>query len=221
MLSTGGEVWKLIPIEGNDKYLVSNMGNVYSNHRGGKVLKGGLSHGYRTVTLCVNEKQKCYKIATLVTMTFIRMRREEEVVRHLNDVKTDDRLENLALGSRLDNYDDAVRNGAHVRHLSKEDVVCICKSDLNYQKLARKFEVGKSTIQGIKNRITYTYITNDLVIVNNEPCVRKLTALQVKEVYFSDKSNRELGRIYKVDPSVISLIKNKKSYKDITKDLKR
>ena len=48
----------------------------------------------------------------------------------------------------------------------------------------------------------------------------KFTYNDLKEIYFSDKSFRELGRKYKVSPGVISSIKKGKSYKEEIKKIK-
>lgn len=47
----------------------------------------------------------------LVAQAFLGPRAEGEVIRHLNDVKTDPRLDNLCYGTRKENYADAVANG--------------------------------------------------------------------------------------------------------------
>ena len=50
----------------------------------------------------------------LVLEAFVGSRPEGADVRHLNDVPTDNRLENLAYGSRSENTEDAFRNGGRV-----------------------------------------------------------------------------------------------------------
>jgi hypothetical protein len=48
---------------------------------------------------------------------------------------------------------------------------------------------------------------------------RKLLKDQVMDIFYSDKSQNKLSKLYNVDRSTIRNIKNKKNYTDITKDL--
>lgn len=48
---------------------------------------------------------------------------------------------------------------------------------------------------------------------------RKLSNDQVIDIFYSNKSQNKLSKMYDVDRSTIRNIKNKKSYKDITKNL--
>jgi hypothetical protein len=59
------------------------------------------------------------RIHRAVLNSFIGPPGEGEVARHLNDVRTDNRLENLGWGTRLDNAQDAQRNGRHNQHKYK------------------------------------------------------------------------------------------------------
>jgi|LakMenE01Jun11ns_1017448.scaffolds.fasta_scaffold9613427_1 NUMOD4 motif./AP2 domain./HNH endonuclease. len=95
------EIWKDIPsYEGH--YQVSNLGNVksikYSRQR---ILKPATNiHGYFMVCLHVKNTQKLITIHSLVSMAFLNHKpnkTHEIVIDHINNLKTDNRLENLQL----------------------------------------------------------------------------------------------------------------------------
>jgi hypothetical protein len=101
------EIWKDIPnYEGH--YQVSNFGNVksikISNER---VLKPGLnSEGYLLVILYKYSIQKTFKIHKLVAMAFLNHtpdKTQRIVVDHINNIKIDNRLENLQLITQRQN----------------------------------------------------------------------------------------------------------------------
>lgn len=118
---TTEEIWK--PVVGYEGlYEVSDHGRVRSldrrlPHNGhtrffpGVILKPS-SHkqGYLTVKLRGGGRHFIHR---LMAEAFIPNPDNLPLVRHLNDVETDNRLENLAWGTWSDNSEDSVRNGVH------------------------------------------------------------------------------------------------------------
>lgn len=131
------EIYKDIPgYEGY--YQVSNLGNVKSLPRilirnngrtlslKERILTPSLdTPGYRFVILCRLGKRRNYKISQLVAMAFLNHKRNgfNIVVDHINNVKTDDRLENLQLLTNRENCSKNRVNGS-----SKYVGVCWDKS---------------------------------------------------------------------------------------------
>ena len=97
------EIWKDVPnYEG--LYQVSNLGNVkslnYNNTKKEKHLKKILrTNGYYIVCLMAKSKRKNFLIHQLVAMAFLGHipNGNTLVVDHINDNKTDNRLENLQI----------------------------------------------------------------------------------------------------------------------------
>lgn len=105
------EIWKDVP-EYEGLYEVSSLGRVRSLARqwtagncaslkhNGKVLSAGIgSDGYRIVVLCNNKHRKTMKVHKLVAMAFLQHKPNnyEFVIDHINDIKSDNRVENLQL----------------------------------------------------------------------------------------------------------------------------
>lgn len=111
------EIWK--DIKGYEGlYQVSNLGSVKSLPRSWysgynalttikeRILKPGLGgHGYYTVCLSKMGKQKTFVVHQLVAMTFLEYTPcgYQLVIDHINDVKTDNRLENLQVVTQREN----------------------------------------------------------------------------------------------------------------------
>ena len=104
------EIW--MNIEGFKGYQVSNLGRARSLDRidslgrlwKGKILKPFISKsGYQLVSLCKNGKKKALYIHRLVYAAFCGEIPEGLVVNHINEVKTDNRLENLNLMTQKEN----------------------------------------------------------------------------------------------------------------------
>lgn len=95
------------PIDGAPDYFVSDDGRV---RRRFYILRGFLDdQGYPSVDIGGETK----RIHRLVAAAFLGPRLPGLEVRHLNDIKTDNRLANLAYGTRDQNQQDAVANGNH------------------------------------------------------------------------------------------------------------
>lgn len=88
--------WRQVTIEPYSQfYKVSNDGLVYSVRRGME-LKGKLSKtGYLRVTLSKNMLQKTISIHKLVALAFVPNPSKKPTVNHINEIKTDNRAENL------------------------------------------------------------------------------------------------------------------------------
>jgi 3'-phosphoadenosine 5'-phosphosulfate sulfotransferase len=100
------EIFKNIPgYEG--LYQVSNLGNVKSlKYEKEKLLKPCKdTWGYYFVNLCKDRKRKGFAVHKLVAMTFLNHipNGHKIVVDHINNIRTDNRLENLQIISAREN----------------------------------------------------------------------------------------------------------------------
>lgn len=145
------EIWKTIP--GYDgAYLVSNKGNVKSlKGLDDVLLKQKISNsGYYTVNLRFKNQQKTITVHQLVAMAFLNHKPcgYEIVIDHINNVRTDNHLENLQLTSSRIN-------------ISKDRGVKTSRyTGVHWSNKAKKWE---STINIKKNRIFLGYYETEEV----------------------------------------------------------
>lgn len=103
------ELWVDIPgYEGQEQYQVSNLGNVmslnYRNTGKHKLLKFHTTRkGYREVCIWENQKLKHYSVHHLVWEAFNGPIPEGMQINHIDEDKTNNRLENLSLVTPLEN----------------------------------------------------------------------------------------------------------------------
>ena len=82
-------------IECYENYSVSNMGNV-RNDKTGRILKGlPDKDGYLRVCLCKENKKKTHQIHRLIGLAFLENPDNLPQIDHINQVKNDNRIENL------------------------------------------------------------------------------------------------------------------------------
>lgn len=125
MPETSAEEWR--PVYGYESfYAVSSHGRVRSLNREvwtrnghfrkyeGRLLTTQIdTSGRPVVTLSRNGTVRMPRVCVLVAEAFHGPRPAGLMVRHLNDIKTDNRPENLAWGTMAENGADYVRNGFH------------------------------------------------------------------------------------------------------------
>ena len=109
------EIWK--DVRGYEsKYAVSNMGRVKSlnyNNTGKEKLLRPCKHrdGYLHIYLCKGGKRKTHRVHRLVLMTFNPCENSHELqVNHINELKDDNRLENLEWVTCKENCNHGTRN---------------------------------------------------------------------------------------------------------------
>jgi hypothetical protein len=87
------EEWK--EIEGFEYYSVSNLGNVYSEYSMKPVKTGTDRYGYKKVDLRKDKTRYTCRIHRPVALAFIPNPENKPFVDHINNIKTDNRIENL------------------------------------------------------------------------------------------------------------------------------
>jgi len=98
--------------DGRVRSLPRRGGN--SRTYGGQLLAAGADMaGYPKVALNRDHISRSARVHVLVAAAFLGPRADGMEIRHLNGVKTDNRLENLAYGSSAENMQDTLRLGRH------------------------------------------------------------------------------------------------------------
>lgn len=171
-----------LPIPGFPGYEASDDGNVRSLDRvvefkdgrrrsfPGKVLKPNKWREYRVLVLRGEDGRR----RTAIVARFVLMAHRgpkpfpDAVIRHLNDDSTDDRLDNLAWGTRLENTADRIRNGNDFRgekhpssRLTESDVVAIraeVSAGRRQREVAVRYGVNPSVISRIVGRKRWTHL---------------------------------------------------------------
>lgn len=170
------EVWK--PVPGHDGYEASNYGRVRSwigrgaartPRKTPMVLKPKIASGrYLRVSLSTSRLKWGY-VHHLVALAFYGERPHAHQVRHLNGVRTDNRLENLAYGTARENADDNIRLDAYAKgernpmaKLSCSDVVEIWLSAKSNAETGLEFGVPHQTISDIRRGKRWGWLTKQL-----------------------------------------------------------
>lgn len=112
------EEWRdIVGYEG--LYKVSNFGNVYSV-RSDKRLKHSKNRGgYLFVVLCTDGKQKQFKVHRLVAISFLTNPDNKPQVNHIDEDKTNNRLDNLEWVTAKENTNYGSRNKKAAKSNSK------------------------------------------------------------------------------------------------------
>lgn len=180
------ENWKDVPgYEG--LYQVSNLGRVRSlPHicRGkripGKLRKVHLEQatGYLSVGLSKNGIRKTITVHRLVALAFVPNPTGEATVNHKNEIKTDNRAENLEWMSLADN----LRYGTHVQRATAN------KPDMRGEKNPRFGKYGKDAISH-KGRVVGTSKRDPDVVVEFETAADAARILKVSSGQLCDAIN--------------------------------
>lgn len=156
-------------VPGKDGYFADPDGNIYSlwinKGQHGLVMTKEFKRlnfsksksGHLVVSFGRFDKELVHRV---IYRTFIGELEKGKVIRHLNDVPTDNRVSNLKQGTQKENMYDALENNKLKSKLTEEDVISI-KSLKGYQKrktVAKNFGVSESTVKGIWNDKTWRYL---------------------------------------------------------------
>lgn len=166
------ETWKEIP-NTNGYIYASKCGKIKSCDRKGvrngktfnikeMIHKKSIRNGYERVAITVDGFHVSKSVHRLVAMAHIPNPNNLPLVCHKNDIKTDNRAENLFWGTVQDNAIDCVnkgRNNVDGRKLNSEQVrkirSLIWDSNLTQKEIAKEFNVSRQCICNIKLSVSY------------------------------------------------------------------
>lgn len=162
------EIWKNIrDYEG--LYQVSNYGKVRSigGRRGCsnsiKILKQGTdTSGYKMVIFRVHKKSKTFKVHRLVYEAFNGSIPDGMEVNHINEIKTDNRLENLNLMTHLENirYGTGIKRSAE----SRKGIEPWNKNKKMGKSSCEKMSISRTGKGNWKSKKVYQYSIDDVYI---------------------------------------------------------
>ena len=159
------EVWKKV-VE-NDKYEVSNLGNVKSLHRGIILKQSTLTAGYKQVSLSKDGKVVSRLVHRLVAQAFLPNPEDKPEVNHINGVKTDNNINNLEWSTRSENQLHSITAGLRSAEgtknsqakLNDEKALLIFNDTRMYKEIAAEYSVSVGTICDIKRGRSWTHVT--------------------------------------------------------------
>ena len=205
-------------------YYITKNGEVYSILNGKKRrLKTQINQkGYERITI----RKKSYQIHRLVAENFIPNQNNLQQVNHKDGNKLNNCVDNLEWCNNSYNQIHAWNNNLQPRlrkvpnrALTLEQAEEIRKEYLtgktSQRKLAKKYNVSKTTIADLLNGKYYNHSKNNKPLVLNKN-IPKLTLKQAEEIRKRYKeeniSLNKLGREYNVDHKTIKRIVDNESY---------
>jgi hypothetical protein len=156
-------MYRRLPIAGWPGYEIDTNGVVYGRN-GKPMTPDPKDNGYLRVQLISSGVRKRIVIHKLMLETFDRKREVNEVCRHLNGDKLDNRISNLCWGTPYENHLDSIAHGSSFgggngkRKLTKDQVDEIRDRKLGVCSLAKKFNVDQKTVRLCQAGRTYKNI---------------------------------------------------------------
>lgn len=105
------EKWKDV-VGYESHYIVSSMGRVASVKKGRLYMMNPYKSkgGYMIVSLLIDSRRKCMKVHRLVAMSFIPNPECKDTVNHIDEVKSNNSLQNLEWMTMVENMNHGTRN---------------------------------------------------------------------------------------------------------------
>ena len=215
-------------IKGSIDYFVTNTGRVFRKER--ELKKNKSTNGYVTVSvLYINGERKLHYVHRLVAEAFLPNPENKKFVNHKNLIKNDNRVENLEWVTPKENNVHAHKNGAfrtngahhHAVHCDEviHKICSLIQEGRRTIDIINTVSVDKSLIFNIRKRKAWMHIS-DLYVLT-VPRFRRLsdqTAEWVCKKIVEGKTAKEINQLSegKVNRQVITDIRSKKTYKDIS-----
>jgi hypothetical protein len=190
-------------IKDYENYSISNFGNV-KNNKTERILKPvSDSHGYYRIRLSTDGKGNLKAVHRLVAQTFLENPENKRCVDHINNIRTDNRVENLRFATHRENNMNSSKpknntSGNKGVHWHKRDKVWYAKIQINGKKLhlgnfETKEEAVKKRVETAKKLFgefinTCEQIKEDITELKNE---------KQKELDEIEELERELNEILK------------------------
>lgn len=170
-ISNGDRIAIYREITGFPGYAVGSDGSVWSRRKTGcrrdqmldrwRRLKPVIRNGYEGVNLCANGGRQLKSVHVIVLEAFVGPRPVSAVSRHLDGDRRNNRLDNLAWGTQLENCQDTLRHGKTTRGerhrhaiLTADQVRQIRKmrrsgARTGGRQIARQFGISEGTVSDI------------------------------------------------------------------------
>lgn len=190
MNSTNEEIWTRVNLPAySNQYWVSSKGRIYSNYTQ-KVLKPKDSvAGYHRVALCNGEeKPKLVSIHRIVALSFLDNPLGKPTVNHKNEVKTDNRAENLEWATNLEQNTYGTRIARAVAHTDFKER----SKKMNYAKIASKHDYQNPKMCGRKKTVV---LKNGIVVGTYYSAKEAAAAVGVNYVKATECANGKLAQV--------------------------
>ena len=145
-------------------YLITKNGQIWSKKRKRWLNPYLHLYGYKKIDLSNNQKRrKSFSIHRLVLETYIGKCPKGLECRHLNGIKTDNRLKNLCWGNHTENTFDSIKHNVHnFAKLTEQNVrmiIYMYKTNLFFQKeIAKIYDITSATIYRIVNKRNWKHL---------------------------------------------------------------
>lgn len=211
------------------KCSVSNYGNVKGSR--GNIMIGNIKR-YHRITLTERNKNIKWTVSVhrLVAKMFLG-NIEGFVINHKDGNKLNNHINNLEIVTIKENIRHAYETGLAVGHigekhfnsiLTEKEVIHIyelIKIGLDNNEIASKYNINFRTISLIRNgnrwKHLYNRYMNEVIPSKDSKYELKICFKIIEDILYTNLKNIEISRKYEIEPSLISRVRSKNTWKNI------